>query len=555
MTAFIPRSLTWVLVASLLVQAGAPAALAQDPGDYSSGGSYDDLSQICWSDGAPETGTESPSALYTRPVTSLSDLVDHYLRARAAGQDLESILLIGRIKEHLFSEAFTPDYEAGLRYIDSRHWEDPASIHELAKSLQIYWEIRYANGLAQRRNLRVDHGIKGGFIMGVVAVLVLGAAMMRRPGAAPKYFKTLRAVLPLAVPAAGSAIGGGGAYLADRMGLLDGEIPRSPAHVMRLGESGDEIDLGNEELVNTMISAGAGMTAAMITLRVLRAVRLINAAATPLKAHPAVLIGSLVVFLVGLAVEEGVSAWLEHAQWRRMVDPVHAARNRVVRGARAGQDLEVLRGADALVRSAIDLAVYINRPIMTAIEEYEADMGQTMEANPDGGAWVDGVLVARTRALSERIETIMQDAAYPYHGDHEGYLVRGFLRFRDSSAIQDLGAMARRRAQGYLAYFDRWQREEEERLQQSLGSQDRDWYFARFLDAIDHAKDTEIANEFIQSGVRAQANHVLLQAVALLRTTKKAYVVPQADELMAQISRNELLLTTLAGAGVLDGTM
>jgi hypothetical protein len=511
-------------------------------------------------DGFDDLVCEAPpeAANGANPSYEFKILVRDYVRAYGGDSRLGRALYASRIKRAVFAHTGTQEYVEELRYIDSQAAAAPEAVYDLAKTLQLHWEARYAVGLGQRaldRQERRDTSTKIGALVGIAG---LGAAMIFRPQNAPRYFLVLRHLMPAAGFAAGRAIGQG----LNASGLLEDRLPVSPAHVMELGIQTDEFAYDDDSLHRLLFPAFAGVGAsfaayeagviAVNALRVVRAVRYANMAATPAKIHPLVLVGSLVV---GFLVEKGVEDQIDRSEYARLTANVHAARAAIDAALRRGDDAMAYSQADALARHVANLAAYINRPISEAVKGYAAEVAEAAQEHGEGSPRFRRELDELTRDLSSQVREALTDRDLPPDTEYQGFLVRGFLRNHDEASIRSLGDLARYRADAYVAGFERWVTRTEQLDRVSLGPEARERLLKEYLDGVGAVKDRRLADELRAGRFRRDANRLFLQAAAFLRQTGREYLEDHADSLAAIAARTDLLVSTSAGramTGTLD---
>jgi hypothetical protein len=202
-------------------------------------------------------------------------------------------------------------------------------------------------------------------------------------------------------------------------GVFEGNLPPAPAHIMHVGIDNDDFVRDDGQLVRTIVplvlsigageavfAAAEGATLATTLLRGIKVIRVVNAAATPAKIDPPVLIASIVVsILVEYLARKGIEAW----QWSNIKGRVVSAANILDFGTSQDDDITAYRGADTLVAAAMNLASFVNEPIMDAQNEF---LGKLNDAQTRYGEASDAYLAAvntATSELSSKIREAMDD--------------------------------------------------------------------------------------------------------------------------------------------------
>src|SRR5690606_37270599 len=150
-------------------------------------------------------------------------------------------------------------------------------------------------------------------------------------------------------------------------------------------------------------------TDSMWALKGVRALSWANKAGTVFKVNPVVLVASLVI---GFAVEEGVGAAIRAHQYNTLLRPRLQARDRLVRGHRAGNDRQVFEGADALVRAALTLSAWLNAPISEALMEYHDDIAELERRWGEEHPVFRVKPRERTQELADDLSEIIKDSGY-----------------------------------------------------------------------------------------------------------------------------------------------
>jgi hypothetical protein len=469
-----------------------------------------------------------------------------YVAAYNADSHLRRTLLASRIKKSVFANPGSPDYIEKLRYLDRQAASSPDALYDLAKSLQLQWEARYGLGLGERQSLRVNGGEKIG---ASVAIIALGVAVLKNPVNAPKYFRVVRWLLPIAGAAAGATVAEGLNYT----GWLDGHMPISPAHVMHLGIDENDFRMDDDTVMKTLASIGAGFAATELTYLILaaRAARYVNLAATPAKINPIVLVASIVI---GIAIEQGVEYAIDEHQYSKFLGRVTDARDLVDLGMNSGEDTQVYTGADALLKGSSDLASYLNKPLIEAITEFNSsvadaakDTGVTDESKPTPEFTTK--LNSLTADFSEKVRRILFDRGNGIDEDYRAITVLNYLLNHDEDQIDKMGDDGKERAQVYVDGFHRWKEADENRRQMNLGQKQYDELFHGYISGLLEAKSKQLAAEFRSGNIPRNANRVLLLAASFLRSTGREYVEDQMNALLSIIARNDMLVAGVTNGG------
>jgi hypothetical protein len=425
----------------------------------------------------------APATDAPQSESSFDQVLRSYLRSYSSGSALQRALWLSRIKRRVFSQAGSEEYVRELRVIDSASRLAPEAIYDLAKSLQLHWEASYAPQLGEVYSRRARAGTEIGAMVGMAA---LGAAMIARPLNAPRYFRVVRQLLPLA----GAASGYSSAELLNHSGFFERNLPVAPAHVMHLGLSSDESHYDDQSLTRDILALTASVAAGTIAydaLKVVQATVWLNRAATPLKLNLLVLAGSLVV---SYAVEKGVEKAVDQHELSRFRRALTQARARLDQDLAREDDAASYSDADALVAAAGNLARYMDRPLLDAFRAYTEDVAKASKRYGEETPRFERKLDQLTQDLSETVRKIRDREIHHLGGD-----------------------------------YDQW--------------------VERYLVHVNHKTDAQLASELRHNRIPLNSNYCLMQAAALLRTTGKAYLSEQVDVLATQISRN-LLLTRSA---------
>lgn len=230
---------------------------------------------------------------------------DSYFAARREDRVVPAAVGLAKISRQLLPDpksARTPSllaagqYRACLHWIQTRVADEPEAALDLARALQLRWEVLYWTPTARAARLRFEERCrKGGLSVGALA---WGVTLWRRPQDVPKYFRYVRHFLPLAGWSLGHEV------------AVDSRpwTPDAPASIWRLPQvpSADEVESRRD--TEELLAMASGITTSAVSYEVLAAIpvlRAANLACTPLKIHPGVFLGSLVL---GFAAEEGVKA-------------------------------------------------------------------------------------------------------------------------------------------------------------------------------------------------------------------------------------------------------
>jgi hypothetical protein len=492
--------------------------------------------------GHAQSHPTAPSACTTSEARNaeLEQLLDDYVRAHRASSALRKSRATKRVREKVFAAIGTPCYVNALQQIDARARTNSAEIYELSRALQLHWEAQYAVGLGQRRTQRVERGTKIGAMIGMAA---LGAALFYRPSAAPRYFKIVRHLFPLAGVAGGNAT----AVALNQSGLMERNLPLAPAHVMRLGIQTDEFELDDAGLTRELVTLTASIGAAGMAYDVLKAVRVfraINVASTPIKVHPVALVGSLVV---GFVVEEGVGAAAHRYEYNRLIERLQSDRANFEAAASRGDDAAALSHSERLVRSAAAIAAFLNAPIHEAIRSFDAEVAEAQADHLPGSARLERALREASDDLREAIEEALADRPYDRNSAYETFLVLGYLRNKDEASIQGLNTQSQDRAEIILSTFGSYIAAREQENHVCFDHSPREAYFQEFIAGFSQAEDRRLARQLRNGVIRKEAKHVLLMTLAALRSSGKDYLQDQVDFLSTLIHRDDLLTATTTG--------
>lgn len=295
---------------------------------------------------------------------------DHGVRAAVALSRISRRLLVDPAVASSTPPLSSAEYLACLHDIEARAVTEPAAALDLARALQLRWEVLYWTPTARAAQLRAEERCrKGGLSVGALA---WGIALWRRPQDVPKYFRYVRHFLPLAGWSAGHAVAAG----------APSSRPEAPARVWRLPQvpNADEVEARQD--TEELLAMASGVTAGALSYDVLAAipaVRAANLACTPLKIHPGVLLGSLVL---GFVAEEGLkAAAASYEDWesQRVLDD---GRRALAVALRRGDDFAAFRAAESVVEGTLRL-VY----------------GELRKARPDASARVQKLLASSTAIL------------------------------------------------------------------------------------------------------------------------------------------------------------
>jgi hypothetical protein len=423
---------------------------------------------------ASQAGTESPDVNFT-------SLLNSYVHAYKSGNTLQHTVFAHRIKRSVFSAPGTSDYIQKLQYIDALTNIAPEAVQDLAVILQLHWEAQYGYALKKAQTSNVHTGTMIGAAAGLS---LLGAAVFLKPATAPKYFKVIRHLMPIT----GLLSGHHGTHALHRQGLLSPHTPISPAHVMRLGlnttkpHEDDPLDEDEmfEILAPIMAGAGAGSMAYEI-MKLIQITKWSNAAATPFKIHPVILVGSLAI---GLIVEKGAEAGINACELNGLRARLQASINAVDSALAEKNDSALLIAADSLVRATTELANYLN---LTAPKE---------------------------------------------NSEPQAYLIRSYLKSYGPDSTKDLSLSAQAKAAKYVQGFPRWLMVQKNNEQQNVEDEARKQLFRQYLERIDRAQDKKLAKDLRERRLKKSGAGVLFQASALLRATGNDLVTYQADALI-----------------------
>lgn len=519
-------------------------------------------------------------------LTPFQRLTQDYISAYYADDPVRTHYL-AQIRKQVFANPGTPEYIDDLKYLDSQGSTYPEAMYDAGRALQNAWEAEYAMGLGERLAAGKDPGAAGnetlsqqradrvhmgenlgalsGATIGAVAALAaLGVIALRNPTAVPKYFVVFRAILPAAGFTAGFGVGHEAAVGLNASGFFERNIPLAPAHVMRLGSEKDDFIQDDETLVRTLVplvlSIGAGEAAyaaiegetiATTLLATIRAARVAGLAASAAEIEfPPGLIATLVATIVMDKIATGT---INYFEYRSLKSDFTTARDIVDYGVSANDNLTLFRGADTLVAKSLNMAAYLNRPILEANSDFISGLAKASKAHPDGSPEYKSAVTDLTRELSDKVREALNDSDQSGDADYEAYLALESLEHEDASAMDALPDLARHRARAYAEAFESYRKGFdayvdgiEDHMRENLGEAAREEayndYFRQYIQGMRSAKDKQLAQAFRAGNIPRHAGHLLLQASALLRTTGREYVQGQADFLMAEVARNELLI-------------
>ena len=457
-----------------------------------------------------------------------------------SGSRLLSTLYSTKIQTHLYSHIGSEQYINELTFLDSLGGADAQAIFDLARKLQFHWEARYAAGIGQRaaqRKQSNDIGTKAGASVGMLA---LGVLLVKSPQNAPRYFRILRHLLPLAGAITGRQ--GGAAY--SEHSLVAGDTPPAPAHIMRLGlaSEGQESVYGDDQLYEDFIAISSGLAAgSMVTelWTVVRAARAINVAATPAKINPLVLAGSLVV---GLAVEQGVRSGIENYQESELRQAIANDLAALDRSIREQDQAGVLLNGEKFKRSVVNLAIWMWSPIIETSKEFEAKVSELGSEHAIDSPAFATELESETREFRRSLRTALSNLDSYYDPALESHVVLSYLRTHNEEAIASLAsATARTRAQSTLDAFDSWLGVKENEAFECFEACTREKLFQEFLSDVQISSQKRLVTEFRKGTSRQHPSHLLLQGAAILSTASygKDILGSLADELLALVDKNE----------------
>ena len=276
----------------------------------------------------------------------------------------------GLIIDRIFG---SEDYESVLLEIDALSQRRPKAIMNLAKSLQGVWEARHflpRYGNIDLRMDQLDARAKVGFIAGLA---VLGATTRITPDKMPKYFRVMRHFLPLMGTIAGPMT------TSYSFSSYFDSTPKAPAEIMSLSLDDSEFNPDHSVFVEDVASLAAGLGATTLAIQVLRGVRIAriaNAAITPLKINPFVLVGSFVVFY---AAEKGAVAGVKAYDQFRLKKQLRSAMAEFSDADTNGYPYEVAYKARKLMKAMTMWHFYIYRPIHEAREQNKGENADFIE--------------------------------------------------------------------------------------------------------------------------------------------------------------------------------
>ena len=279
--------------------------------------------------------------------------VHEYIEIHPTPARLNKARTAALIRDFIFKAPDSPNYVKYLQYIDDQNSQHPEAIFDLAKDLQVHWEVRYAEPLFQTRNNRVSAATLSGTAVGVTALFAMSVVLIFKPTAAPKYFQMVRYLFPLT----GTALGWTAGQALDRSGFLNGNTPPAPAHIMRLGIQTDETHLDADDLIREalpwLISIPvADFLVVTAATRILQTVKWTSRAATPFK------IGTLLAgIVVSYALEKATDAGIDYLQFKNLTENVNSSRLLMDQALAQGipdNDEALFMGAEKLSQAALD---------------------------------------------------------------------------------------------------------------------------------------------------------------------------------------------------------
>lgn len=518
------RSMAFLLIAAQL----APA--------FASGSARAYASDACWTAEETATGSTCSPAI----VTLLEDYLSaHSSVGTAEFSRLKRDVMVKRIVDHVFAEPGSFQYVSDLGTIDQYSSAYPEAVFDLARSLQRRWELRYGSGLGRRHSKRVKAGTQVG---AMAMTAMLGITLIKKPQNTGRYFQMVRSVFP-AAPLAGGLAGAATADLAS--GMLDANVPVSPAHVMTLGVDTNVGLQEDDHYVREFAATTAGFAAGGFAYDIVNATRHLNKAATPAKWNPMALIGS---FAVGYVVEGKVKAELDRRQHKKLSDGVVSAVASIEKARKRGDVAGIYAGATELVERVFGLTAYLNLPVSEASVEFANLAAAAEKKHGKGSAAAEKAIAEATAALTKRIQAIQDSHGNPYFWDHEAQLLVDYLENEGFEGVSRLSGSAKSRAEFLLKGFEKELRFAERRKGAGLTAQERDAKLASFLDGMARAKNAQLAREFIAGDWRRDGNNVVLQAAAYLRTLEVEFFELMVDDLMALIPEYQLAVS-VSGEG------
>ncbi|MGK5083147.1 hypothetical protein WDW37_07555 [Bdellovibrionota bacterium FG-1] len=414
-------------------------------------------------------------------------LLNGYISAFYANNSLETLDYQRRLSIRIWASPSLTEYQDLLHAIDQNAKQAPEAIFDLARVLQLEWEASHTHGLAELRLKTITQGAESGALVGL---FTMGLIFVTKGRAAPRYFSLWRRVSPLIPVALGTAAGW--EINQDREKQQKALQP-SPAQIMHLGIENDDAAYEEKELladlaslgVSLSVGAAASSATANTALRLLKSARL---ASTPLKAN---VYGFIAGTLIGGFLDTGVQMVRDTRQNRRLREQVLHTQADFER-ASLGQDLVALfQAADQLFQASRNLSLF-----------YTPD-GSEGEKLPNTGIQPDADYedLFVLKFVSETQEALLDPA-------------------ESSALIAPLGSNAIAKA----TVFARNPSKIPERIS---------------------AKYRQLADELRAGQIRGQdPTHILLQAAAVIRSSRQDYVQSWADQLEHAADLNDLALRT-----------
>ena len=506
----------------------------------------------------PDPSATSSSLL---PPPGFRNTVKRYLRLYRGTSPLLRGVMVTRIKDALFNTAERPFYLSGLKYIDCQLSQDSEAIYDLARALQLHWEARFATGWGETRLSRTRAGAQIGVMSGTaLGIAAIGALMIARPQLAGRYFSLFRRMIPVGVqrlasgalatttaqnavqwgapllPLLGFGIGSvAGSQTVPSTSRLSASIPAAPAHVMHLGIASDDYAYDSDHVYNEILAATVSGVAVTYALNAIRAARYANAAATPAKLNPWVLLGSIAL---GVVVDYGAQAGVQHYEWSQFSGRELSARDQFLLGTRNHEPHSLFTGAAALVASAKNLAQWINRPILEASQSYADRLeraGGTRASSSEQDRLMNEFRTQVNEALTEQEGT-------PEDEDYQLIQLLGFLQERNLDSLNHLNSQERDRVTRISRNFEAWLARQEARSGSSASSDERVQLLAQYAGNFRRATERRVARELEAGNIPRHADHVLLQAASLLRTYPNEATESFSDELLSLVARNQLVI-------------
>jgi hypothetical protein len=499
-------------------------------------------------------------------LTPFQSLVQDYISAYYSGNLKDSFDLTDHISGRVFAHAGSIEYVQELQYIDAQSSRTPEAINALAMALQYHWMALYSvqvtssqsgkilgldgstgsgdttgrTTLGQRRAENDHQGAKIGLAVGVAVFSVIA---FFKPQSVPKWLSLVRQLMPVIGVTAGAGI----ARLTN--GYLEKGIPLSPAHIIRLGISLDDLYLDESTLTRDLAAYTVSAGVASTVYEILKAVQVISALnkGNPLKINPLVLVLSTAA---SFAAEQTVIAGVESYQYGKLRDQIQGSLRQLDQGLATHDRVDVLKGAAMLVQTAINHYTFSDlrknealNDFVTALSVAKSDFGAHAENDPRYIERVNEI----TQELGDRLETI-RDSQDPFEDTQyaelktlsallvggENACLAGYAPGANDAAVEE----AARMVEVFRGNYPNWLRATENERLASPGEST----FHDYIQAQITMREKALAVQMRQGQISDHPRHVLLQAASVLRSSGQSFLKPQGDYLMTIIATEMTLM-------------